>query len=416
GVSRHQDRQDKGWAVSPADHAQDLALIQEMGANTIRLAHYQHAQHFYDLCDKAGMVLWAEIPFISLFMKGEKARADTLHQMTELIVQNYNHPSICFWGISNEITIGGECEELFENLKALNALAKQLDPGRLTTMAQLCMLDIASPHNQITDVLSYNHYFGWYMGTVEENGPWLDRFHKEQQSRALGVSEYGCEGILQWHSATPECHDYTEEYQAYYHEEMLKTFAARPYLWATHVWNMFDFAADARDEGGCKGRNNKGLVTYDRAMKKDAFYVYQAFWTTDAFVHVCGRRFTDRAPDERDIKVYSNCPAVTLWVNGAQAATLTGDKIFVFKNVALAQGANSIVAKAAGAAEDAIILNGVAQPNPAYRLPQGEDTDAGNWFEGLAAENRTLEFKEGFFSIRDKIGDLLSHPQTEAVL
>lgn len=415
GVSRHQDRQDKGWAICEADHAQDLALIQEVGANTIRLAHYQHARHFYNLCDKAGMILWAEIPFISLFMEGEAARADTLHQMTELIVQNYNHPAICFWGISNEITIGGECDALLENLQAVNALAKKLDPSRLTTMAQVCMLDMASPHNQITDVLSYNHYFGWYMGTVDENGPWLDNFHSAYPNRALGVSEYGSEGVLQWHSASSECHDYTEEYQAYYHEEMLKTFAARPYLWATHLWNMFDFAADARDEGGVKGRNNKGVVTYDRKTKKDAFYVYKAFWAKDLFVHLCGARFADRAPGERDVKVYSNCPSVTLFVNGTPVETLSAEKIFVFKDVALSDGANLITAKAAGAADDTITLNGTPEPNAAYKLPQ-ENADAGNWFDVLAADGKKLEFPDGFFSIRDKIGDILAHSKAGPLL
>lgn len=416
GVSRHQDRIDKGWALSPADHEEDLALIQEVGANTIRLAHYQHNRHFYDICDKAGMVLWAEIPFISICMEGEAARANTLSQMTELIAQNYNHPAICFWGISNEITIAGETDELLDNLKALHALAKKMDPSRLTTMAQVAMLDMESPHNQITDVLSYNHYFGWYAGDVSENGPWFDEFHKKYPNRAFGISEYGCEAILSWHSAKPENHDYTEEYQAYYHEEMLKTITARPYLWATHVWNMFDFAADARDEGGCSGRNNKGLVTFDRKTKKDSFYAYKAFWSKVPFVHVCGRRFADRAPGERDIWVYSNVPTVTLLVNGAEVATLTADKIFTFENVTLADGANTITARAEGCADDTITLNGVAQTNPAYKLPEDNDADAGNWFDGLAGGAAPLEFPEGFCSIRDKIGDLLDHAEAGPIM
>ena len=292
GVARHQDRLDMGWAISEAEHAEDVALIKEVGANTIRLAHYQHAQPFYDLCDKNGLVLWAEIPLISVFREGEDAKANTLSQMTELISQNYNHPSIFFWGISNEITIAGESEALYQNLCELNALAKKLDPSRLTTMAQVSMVPMDSEHVYITDVQSYNHYFGWYVGDVSENGPWLDEFHRKNPDRPVGVSEYGAEAILTWHTAKPESHDYTEEYQAYYHHEMLKTFATRPYLWSTHVWNMFDFAADARDEGGCKGRNNKGLVTYDRRIKKDAFFIYKAYWTTEPMVHVCGSRLS----------------------------------------------------------------------------------------------------------------------------
>ena len=417
GVSRHQDRQDLGWAISEQEHAEDMALIREVGANTIRLAHYQHDQYFYDLCDRAGMVLWAEIPFISMFIEGEAAKQNTISQMTELVMQNYNHPSIFFWGISNEISIGGESPELLENLKELNELTHKLDPTRLTTMAQVSMLDMESEHNQITDVLSYNHYFGWYMGDVSENGPWLDEFHQKYPNRPLGVSEYGCEAILSWHSEAPEVQDYTEEYQAYYHEEMLKTFATRPYLWSTHVWNMFDFAADARDEGGCKGRNNKGLVTYDRKTRKDSFFAYKAFWTTTPFVHVCGRRFMDRAPGQRDIKVYSNCPQVTLLVNGCEVATLKADKIFLFKDVILQNGVNEITARAEGAADDVIYLNGVTTPNSSYILPQEENTGDGvaNWFDDIAV-SRKLEFPEGFFSIKDKMGEIMANPESAKVM
>lgn len=417
GVSRHQDRQDLGWAISEQEHAEDMALIREVGANTIRLAHYQHDQYFYDLCDRAGMVLWAEIPFISMFIEGEAAKQNTISQMTELVMQNYNHPSIFFWGISNEISIGGESPELLENLKELNELTHKLNPTRLTTMAQVSMLDMESEHNQITDVLSYNHYFGWYMGDVSENGPWLDEFHQKYPNRPLGVSEYGCEAILSWHSEAPEVQDYTEEYQAYYHEEMLKTFATRPYLWSTHVWNMFDFAADARDEGGCKGRNNKGLVTYDRKTRKDSFFAYKAFWTTTPFVHVCGRRFMDRAPGQRDIKVYSNCPQVTLLVNGCEVATLKADKIFLFKDVALQNGVNEITARAEGAADDVIYLNGVTTPNSSYILPQEENTGDGvaNWFDDIAV-SRKLEFPEGFFSIKDKMGEIMANPESAEVM
>lgn len=416
GVARHQDRLDMGWAITPKEHAEDIALIQEVGANTIRLAHYQHDQVFYDLCDQTGMVIWAEIPFISRFNPSQAAHDNTISQMTELIAQNYNHPSICFWGISNEITIGGETEPLYQNLCELNALCKRLDPSRLTTMAELTMVPMDSEHVYITDVLSYNHYYGWYMGDVSENGPWLDEFHKKNPDRPVGISEYGAECILSWHSAKPENHDYTEEYQAYYHHEMLKTFAQRPYIWSTHVWNMFDFAADARDEGGCKGRNNKGLVTYDRKIKKDAFYVYKAYWTTEPMVHVSGRRFTDRAPGERTVTVYTNLPEVTLLLNGEVVGTQPAvDHAAVFAELPLQDGANTITARA-GDVEDTITLNGVAESNPAYVLPK-DDTKAGNWFvpEGEDAPGE-LEFIEGHFSINDKIGDILAHPVAGKIL
>lgn len=415
GVSRHQDRLDKGWAISREDHKEDMALIKEVGANTIRLAHYQHDQFFYDLCDQEGMVIWAEIPFISLFRDGEDAKDNTLSQMRELIAQNYNHPSICFWGISNEITIGGESEPLYRNLCQLNALAKAMDPSRLTTMAQVSMVPMNSEHVYITDVLSYNHYFGWYGGEISDNGEWMDEFHAKNPDRALGISEYGAEAILTWHSENPENHDYTEEYQAHYHHEMLKTFATRPYLWSTHVWNMFDFAADARDEGGCKGRNNKGLITYDRKTKKDSFYLYQAYWTEAPMVHICGARFTDRAPGQRDITVYTNCPSVTLYVNGRRVHRCKAvDHACVFKNVRLAMGENTLVAKADGASDDTIRLNGVAQPNPDYKLPDGMG-DAGNWFDDSGVEHK-MEFPEGCCSLHDKLGTLLDHPQAGPML
>ncbi len=417
GVSRHQDRLDKGWAQAKADHEEDIALIREVGANTIRLAHYQHDQYFYDLCDHTGFVIWAEIPFISSFIPGKEAHDNTLSQMKELVAQNYNHPSIFFWGISNEITISGETEALYRNLCEVNALAKTLDPSRLTTMAEVSMVPMNSEHVYITDVLSYNHYFGWYVGAVEDNGPWLDKFHALNPDRCLGVSEYGAENILKWHTAFPDNHDYTEEYASHYHHEMLKTFATRPYLWATHVWNMFDFAADARDEGGVKGRNNKGLVTYDRKTKKDAFFIYQAYWTDKPMVHVCGERFVDRAPDERDITVYTNQPEVTLYVNGEAAGTLQAvDHACVFKNVALKDGANTVTAKAGEAEGNTITLNAVAEHNYAYDLPEGNQ--AANWFQDPAAveARRAFKYPEGYYSIRDKISVLMADPQTAPIV
>ena len=416
GVARHQDRLNKGWAISRADHEEDLSIIREMGVNSIRLAHYQHDQYFYTLCDKAGMVLWAEIPFISMFMEGEKARENTLSQMTELVVQNYNHPAICFWGISNEISIGGESEPLLDNLKALNELVHKLDPTRLTTMAQVSMLPMESPHNQLTDVLCYNHYFGWYGGDVSRNGPWLDEFHEKYPDRCVGMSEYGAEAVMGWHSSSPMVRDYTEEYQAYYHEQMLETFAARPYLWATYEWNMFDFAADARDEGGCQGRNNKGMVTYDRKTRKDAFYAYKSWWSGEPFVHVAGRRFLDRAPGQRDVKVYSNQNEMTLLVNGKPAGTQSGAHVFVFHDMPLQDGLNTVTA-VSGKLSDAITLNAVAEPNPDYALPGFDPNAQGvtNWFADIQVEGK-MEYPEGYFSLRDTMGDILANPEAAALL
>lgn len=420
GVSRHQDRLDKGWAIGEEEHREDMRLIQEVGANTIRLAHYQHDQYFYDLCDEAGMVVWAEIPFISMFLNTPEARENTLQQMRELVVQSYNHPSICFWGISNEISIGGESEELLENLHALNDLVHALDPTRLTTMANLSMVENDSPLNHITDVLSYNHYFGWYIGKVEDNGPWLDDFHRENPEICLGISEYGCEGITTLHSSTPQVRDYSEEYQAYYHEKMLETFAARPYLWSTHVWNMFDFASDMRNEGGVQGRNNKGLVTFDRQLRKDSFYIYKAYWTKEPFVHICSRRFKERAEETTQVKVYSNCEQVSIAVNGKKMGSASGSHIFVFDRVPLTMGENIIQAMGfCGQQEtccESIPLVRVAEPNASYVLEQEEEHKDGenvaNWFATDSAEE-PLQFPEGYFSIKDKVGALLKNPEGE---
>ncbi len=417
GVARHQDRLDKGWAISKADHEEDIAMIRELGANTIRLAHYQHDQYFYDLCDKTGFVLWAEIPFISQFIPGEEAYRNTISQMTELVAQNYNHPAICFWGISNEILIGSDREDLRQNLRDLNELTKSMDPSRLTTMAQVSMTPMDSEHNFITDVVSYNHYFGWYVGDVEDNGPWLDKFHAMHPDRCLGVSEYGAENILSWHTAEPDNHDYTEEYANYYHQEMLKTFAARPYLWATHQWNCFDFAADARNEGGVKGRNNKGLITYDRKIKKDAFYIYKAWWNPDPMVFVSGGRFVNRGPGaERDVIVYTNCENVTLVINGKDVATKEAvDHMIVFEGVVV-DGENVITAYSGDVKANTITLNGVAAHDYAYDLPEGNA--AANWFDDPAAvaARQAFKYPKGYYSIKDKVGVLLANPETAAIL
>ena len=417
GVARHQDRKDKGWAISKADHEEDIQLIKELGANTIRLAHYQHDQYFYDLCDKTGFVLWAEIPFISQFIPTQEAYNNTISQMTELVAQNYNHPAIMFWGISNEILIGDDREDLRQNLRDLNELAKAMDPSRMTTMAQVSMTPMDSEHNFITDVVSYNHYFGWYVGDVEDNGPWLDKFHAMHPDKPLGVSEYGAENILMWHTAEPDNHDYTEEYANHYHQEMLKTFAARPYLWATHQWNCFDFAADARNEGGVKGMNNKGLITYDRKEKKDAFYVYKAWWNPDPMVFVSGGRFVNRGPGaERNVIVYTNCDEVTLVVNGKDVATKKAvDHMIVFENVVV-DGENVITAYAGDVKANKIKLNGVAEHDYSYDLPEGNQ--GANWFDDPAAVAARTAFKypKGYYSIKDKVGVLLANPETAAIV
>ena len=363
GGSRHQDRWGVGNALTLEHHKEDMAIIRDLGANTLRLAHYQHAQEFYDLCDENGIIVWAEIPYITQHLTN--GRANTLSQMEELIVQNYNHPCIAVWGLSNEITAASAVnEELLENHRALNDLCHKLDSTRPTTMADVFMLEIESPILEIPDVNSYNLYFGWYLGDLEQNDEFFDEYHKKYPDRAIGFSEYGADANPQYQSAAPEKGDYTESYQCVYHEHMLAMIEARPWLWATHVWNLFDFAADGRDEGGKNGQNQKGLVTFDRKLKKDPFYLYKAAWNkTEPFVHLCGSRYVDRTEAVTEIKAYSNQPEVTLYVDGKLFSKETGKTVFTFQ--VPISGQHSIEARANGCCA-VMLVNKVDEPNPDY--------------------------------------------------
>ena len=417
GVSRHQDRVFEGNALTAEEHYDDAMLIKELGANTIRLAHYQHSQDFYDACDEIGFAVWAEIPFISVFKKGEGAHHHVMEEMKELIIQNYNHPSIMFWGISNEILIGGISQELVDTHHDLEKLCKELDPTRLTTIAHVSTTPVNGPMHHITDLESYNHYFGWYGGKMEQNGPWLDQFHAEHPDICIGISEYGCEGIINWHSNTPQCKDYTEEYQALYHEHMAQVFEDRPWVWASHVWNMFDFGCAARNEGGVSGRNNKGLVTMDRKTKKDSYFVYQAYWTQTPMVHIAGRRHAQRAGETTEIKVYSNQDTVVLYVNGKEVGQQTAHRVFKF-NAALNEGFNTIVA-VAGDVKDSITLEKVAEEPGYYTLPEFNERQEGvaNWFKQVGSMDLTapMEFPEGYYSVKDTMEDLAKNEEALAL-
>ncbi len=393
GVSRHQDRWGFGNALLPEHHQEDIDLIMEVGATTIRLAHYQHAQYFYDLCDEKGLVIWAEIPYISKHMP--TGRENTISQMKELITQNYNHPSIVVWGLSNEISIGGSDDDLLENHRILNDLCHEMDKTRLTTIAAVSMCKMEDPYLQIPDVVSYNHYFGWYGGETDMNGPWFDKFHAMHPTIPIGCSEYGCEA-LDWHTSDPAQGDYTEEYQAYYHEELIKQFFTRKYMWATHVWNMFDFGADARAEGGENGQNHKGLVTFDRKYKKDSFYAYKAWLSDDPFVHLCGKRYVDRVEDVTKVTVYSNLPEVELFANGESLGKKTAEDHFFYFDVPN-KGETKLVAVAGDFTDEGVIRK-VDVFNEAYRLK--EEGAVLNWFD--------IDAPEGYFSLNDKISDILA--------
>lgn len=374
GVSRHQDRKGLGNAITPEMHEEDMALIQEIGANTIRLAHYQHDQYFYDLCDRCGMIVWAEIPYISEHLP--HGRENTIQQMKELITQNYNHPSIVCWGVSNEITISTKDKaDMLDNHRELNELCHKMDNSRLTTLACYAMCGPFNPVAHITDLVSWNLYLGWYVPGLFLNDLWMDFFHLIYPKRPLGFSEYGAEGMPNLHSAHPRRGDHTEEYQAKYHEYMLKCFARHKWLWSTHVWNMFDFAADARDQGGEPGMNHKGLVTFDRKIKKDSFYLYKAYWAEEPFVHIAGKRYADRTESTTTVTVYSNQPSVALYVNGELKEMQTGEKVFRFR---VPMSEKTTLKAVAGPCTDTADLRKVSQPNPDYRLHKTHSTSA-NW-------------------------------------
>lgn len=393
GVSRHQDRPGIGNALLPEHHREDIELICEMGANTIRLAHYQHAQYFYDLCDEKGLVVWAEIPYISSHL--EKGVENTKTQMTELIAQNYNHPCIVTWGLSNEITMSGASPAVVENHKMLNDLVHSMDKTRPTTEAVVTMCSMDNEYVHISDIVSYNHYFGWYGGNVDMYGPWFDKFHEKYPNKAIGISEYGCEA-LNWHATDIVQGDYTEEYQAYYHEELIKQIAVRPYLWATHVWNMFDFAADARAEGGENGMNHKGLVTFDRKYKKDSFYAYQAWLSDKPMLHICSKRYIDRVEDKVKIKVYSNQDEVELFANGESVGVQKKGEFPFFTFEVKNEGETVLTAKAGDLTDESKIRK-VDSFNEDYRMK--EEGAVINWFE--------INTPVGYYSVNDTIGDIM---------
>ena len=405
GVSRHQDLKGKGNALSKEDHAADMAIIRELGANTLRLAHYQHAQEFYDLCDENGLVVWAEIPYITKHMPN--GRENTLTQMRELITQCYNHPCVAVWGLSNEITAASAVDDdLLENHRLLNDLCHRMDGTRLTTMADVFMLEIDSPILEIPDINSYNLYFGWYLGELEQTDEFFDEYHAKYPGRVIGFSEYGADANPAFHSSRPEKGDYTEEYQALYHEHMLRMIEARPYLWATHVWNLFDFAADGRDEGGKHGENQKGLVTFDRTLRKDAFYLYKAAWNRkEAFVHLCGKRYVNRCEEETEIRVYSNQPHIKLYVDGAFIGEQDGRTVFRFRIPLLGE---HLVEAFAGEVHDSMCIRRVSEPDESYIFNKAA-VSVTNWFDADAVD-------PACFSVMDTLGEIRQHPQAGAIV
>lgn len=410
GVSRHQDRLGVGNALTRKMHEEDMDLILSMGANSIRLAHYQHDQYFYDLCDEKGIVAWAEIPYITVHM--DTGRENSIKQMKELITQNYHHASIVCWALSNEISLQGVTEDLMENHRILNDLVHKMDATRVSAMANLFLLETDSPLVTLPDIRGYNLYYGWYVGEMEDNDAFFDDFHEKYPDIAIGLTEYGADAVITLQSPKPEKGDYTESYQALYHEHMLEMFAKRPYLWGTYVWNMFEFAAAGRDEAGDPGKNHKGLVTFDRKQKKDAFYIYKAWWSAEKFVHLCGSRYHDRVEDVTEIKVYSNLEKITLYVDDKFFAEKEGQHVFRFQ--VPIDGTHRI--KAVGESigedsyEDSMEIAKVDAPNPSYFMSLDK---VRNWFD---APQEPGEDREGYLSINSTMAEIQATEQGAALL
>ena len=412
GVSRHQDRLGAGNAITPAMMEEDMAVVREIGANSLRLAHYQQAQAFYDLCDENGILVWAEIPFITKFM--ENGIQNTMDQMRELITQSANHPSIYCWGLSNEITASSPVtEELMENHRMLQKLCHEMDPTRPTVMAHAFMLEKDSPLIGIADLGCYNLYFGWYLGELDQNDSFLDEYHSMYPDRAIGLAEYGADANIQFHAEHPTQGDYSEEFQCLYHEHIVRMIQDRPYLWATYAWNLFDFAADGRDEGGKKGQNQKGLVEFDHKTRKDAFYLYKAVWSREPFVHLCGKRFVNRAGEMTRVRVYTNQERIALY-DGEQLvgrkerqdAAQTG--VYLFDVPLHGEMHLSAVAYSGGeTVRDEMTLRQVTEPDPSYQF--GDAGAVVNWFDKITID-------PAFYSIRDTLGELEQNPETKGIV
>ncbi len=412
GVAKHEDFGGCYNAVTSAEINRDFELIREVGANALRLSHYQHPQDTYDHCDHDGYVVWSEVPMLKM-TQNPASIANINQQLTELILQNLHHPSICFWGIQNEIGMFRDSADMHANLAQMTALVRELDPGRFVTAANLYTVKLKSALNRGTDMIGYNIYFGWYYGKMQDYDAFLDRYHAVNPTVPFGISEYGVDANPALHAQEPQVQDYSEEYQSLFHETVYPIIESKPYLWGSFVWNMFDFSSAMRKEGGLRNLNGKGLVTYDRKIRKDAFYYYKAKWSTEPFVHLCSKRFAKRTVRQIDLKAYTNQPEATLYLNDREIATVSndGNGTICFAGVDLRNGENE-VRVVAGQCKDCAVFLKQENEELTYRL---KNSNAGgtvkNWF--LASDSLV---KEGYYSLENTANDLLENKETAAVL
>lgn len=410
GVALHQDFADVFNATTSVHLDRNFALIEEIGANSLRLSHYQHPQAAYDRADQDGYLVWAEIPMLKMTENPELFE-DAKRQLTELILQNVHHPSIYCWGIQNEIGMFQDAPFMHEQCRALSTLAKELDPNRCTAGANLYTVKAKSQLNAVSDLVGYNIYFGWYYGKMEDYDRYLDRLHERRPEVPFGISEYGVDANPAFHSEIPQVKDYSEEYQALFHETVYPIFESKDYLWGSYVWNLFDFSSARRNEGGVKYRNMKGLVSYDRELRKDAFYYYKAKWSKERFIHICATRFMNRTADAITLKIYTNLSEVTLSAKSeTRIGKNDGNGTVRFENLPLFDGVNRFTVSGDGITEECE-FHKVASEDPSYRLPDSGDGMVRNWF--LDEDN---SIKEGFYSINDTANDLLNCEAARKIL
>ena len=413
GVAKHQDYAGVFGATREEHWLQDIKDIMDIGANSVRLSHYQHPQEMYRLCDEKGLIVWAEIPMLKM-TENERAFDNACSQLKELILQNMHHPSICFWGIQNEIAMFGEDEMMYRRLERMNALVKTLDSTRICAGANLFCVKNGSRLNRVTEAVGYNIYFGWYYGEMKDSEDFVEQFHKDNPDVPLGITEYGADCNLAYHSEQPKVKDYSEEFQALYHETVYPFFRDREYIWGTYVWNLYDFSSEIRDEGGVKYKNCKGLVSYDRKIKKDAYYYYKAQWSYEPFVKIAQSRFINRVCVETAFTVYSNQKEVTLQVNEDCYVQRSDSGVFHFTGIRIENGINKIKADS-GLCTDNIVVCGAEKVDDSYIYT---DPDPGlnvkNWFTDIVEEEKI--FPAGRLSIRETCKELLEYKEAMNVI
>ena len=410
GVAVHQDFAGVYSAVTKREIDRNFELIEEIGANALRLSHYQHPAYTYDECDRRGYVVWAEIPMLKM-TEDSALQENAVSQLTELILQNIHRPSVCSWGVQNEIGMFQDAPPIHEAVRKLVNVCGTLDPDRVVTCANLNTVKSKSGLNHLTPMVGYNIYFGWYYGKMGDYSAFLDNMHRDLPETALGISEYGVDCNLRFHSETPLVKDYSEEFQALWHETVYPIIDSKPYLWGSFIWNMFDFSSSRRDEGGQKYINAKGLVTHDREIRKDAFYYYKAKWSTEPFLHIREKRFEKRCRDSVDVKIYTNLPSAVL--NGATAEN-DGNGRIVFPNQPLSDGKTifTVTAEHEGCHfEDSVTFEKASEPDESYILPNsGAGETVKNWF--LDEDIDT----DAYYSLNDTAQEIMDSPEAYAVL